>query len=71
MNNDIKIITYPPKSMSEPIVNPLPDLQNFFQPQVSEVDIPKDYLCPITHLLFREPVSNCDGQTYEREALKH
>ena len=128
MNNDIKIIdkniTYPPKSMSEPIVNPLPgvpvegnspypmgveggesgasppsfraigsadaqdinrkpwtlysagmadplpDLQNFFQPQASEVDIPNDYLCPITRLLFRDPVVTCDGQTYEREAIK-
>ena len=71
MNNDIKENkTIPPQSMSGPIVNPLPDLQHFFQPQATEVDIDKNDLCPIFHLVMRDPVVTCDGHTYEREAIE-
>lgn len=32
-------------------------------------DIPQDYLCPLTGLLFKDPVTLANGQTYERVAI--
>ncbi|PWA86759.1 zinc finger, RING/FYVE/PHD-type, Armadillo-type fold protein [Artemisia annua] len=32
-------------------------------------DIPHDYLCPLTGLLFKDPVTLENGQTYERVAI--
>ena len=29
-----------------------------------------DFVCPITHARFREPVVTCDGHTYERHAIE-
>ena len=36
----------------------------------SEVDIPKEYLCPLTKEIMREPMVMPDGYTYEKEAIK-
>ncbi|XP_023246958.1 WD repeat, SAM and U-box domain-containing protein 1-like [Copidosoma floridanum] len=36
---------------------------------VEDVDIPDDFLCPITHEIMREPVQCSDGFTYERAAI--
>eukprot|EP00404_Azadinium_spinosum_P021810 CAMPEP_0180618628 /NCGR_PEP_ID=MMETSP1037_2-20121125/33671_1 /TAXON_ID=632150 /ORGANISM="Azadinium spinosum, Strain 3D9" /LENGTH=471 /DNA_ID=CAMNT_0022638659 /DNA_START=29 /DNA_END=1441 /DNA_ORIENTATION=+ len=36
---------------------------------MSEVQVPADFICPITQELLVEPVSTEDGQTYEREAI--
>ncbi len=33
------------------------------------VPIPASYHCPITHEVFIDPVTTCDGQTYERDAI--
>ena len=33
------------------------------------VNIPDDYLCPITHDLLKDPVLAADGQTYEKKAI--
>ena len=33
------------------------------------VDIPEKFLCPITHEIMMEPVSCCDGFTYEKNAI--
>ena len=69
--------------MNPPIVKALPDfsedpekwlvLQNFFQPKPKPIDLElhRNYLCPITHLLFCDPVLTCDGYTYEREAIQN
>jgi ubiquitin-protein ligase/uncharacterized protein YegL len=32
--------------------------------------IPQDYLCPMTHELFNDPVVTEDGHTYERSAIR-
>lgn len=32
-------------------------------------DVPDDLRCPITTLLFKDPVVACDGHTYERSAI--
>src|SRR2546421_10713601 len=32
--------------------------------------IPRDYLCPMTHELFSDPVVTEDGHTYERSAIR-
>ena len=45
-------------------------LQSILHPQPSEVEIDEDFLCPITQLLIRDPVTTCDGQMYEREAIE-
>ncbi len=34
------------------------------------VEVPHEFLCPITHLIMVDPVSAEDGQTYEREAIE-
>ena len=33
-------------------------------------EVPKEFLCPITLSLMKDPVIMPDGQTYEREAIK-
>ncbi|XP_050306256.1 WD repeat, SAM and U-box domain-containing protein 1-like isoform X2 [Anthonomus grandis grandis] len=33
------------------------------------IDIPEEFLCPITHEIMREPVTCSDGFTYERNAI--
>ena len=33
-------------------------------------EIPKEFLCPITLAIMKDPVIMADGQTYEREAIK-
>lgn len=33
------------------------------------IDIPHDFLCPITHEIMREPVICSDGYTYEKSAI--
>lgn len=35
------------------------------------LDIPEEYLCPITQDLMIDPVFTYDGQTYEREAIEN
>ena len=39
--------------------------------QISNITtIPKEYLCPITHQIMKNPVNAPDGNTYEESALK-
>ena len=33
------------------------------------VEVPDDYICPITAEIMTDPVSTADGFTYEREAI--
>ena len=33
-------------------------------------EIPKEFLCPITLAIMRDPVIMSDGQTYERKAIE-
>lgn len=33
------------------------------------VNIPHEFLCPITHEIMREPVTCSDGYTYEKNAI--
>ena len=33
-------------------------------------EIPKEFLCPITLCIMRDPVIMSDGQTYERKAIE-
>lgn len=33
------------------------------------VEIPYEFLCPITHEIMREPVTCSDGFTYEKQAI--
>ena len=33
-------------------------------------EIPKEFLCPITLSIMRDPVLMSDGQTYERSAIE-
>lgn len=33
------------------------------------VEIPHEFLCPITHEIMREPVTCSDGYTYEKNAI--
>lgn len=40
------------------------DIQGF-----CTVDIPEEFLCPITHEIMREPVTCSDGFTYEKNAI--
>jgi hypothetical protein len=63
MNDDSK------KSV-EALQPPALYLQSFFVPSDVEMDVDGHNLCPITQLLFRDPVVTCDGQTYEREAIE-
>lgn len=35
----------------------------------NEIDIPQEFICPITMLIMKDPVILPDGQTYEREAI--
>jgi hypothetical protein len=32
--------------------------------------VPSSFLCPITHEVMRDPVTTCDGQSYEHMAIK-
>lgn len=41
------------------------------QPEDPCNDIPEDFLCPITQELFRDPVQDMFGHTYERSAILH
>ena len=34
------------------------------------IEIPDEYICPITHQLMYDPVIAADGETYEREAIE-
>lgn len=36
----------------------------------SDIEIPKNYECPITSLVMLDPVFTSDGETYEREAIQ-
>ena len=45
-------------------------LQSILHPQPSGIEIDEDFLCPVTQSLIREPVTTCDGQMYEREAIE-
>lgn len=33
------------------------------------MDVPHEFLCPITHEIMREPVTCSDGYSYERNAI--
>lgn len=33
------------------------------------IEIPHEFLCPITHEIMREPVTCSDGFTYEKQAI--
>jgi len=35
-----------------------------------EDDIPEAFICPITQLIMKDPVTLLDGHTYEREAIE-
>ncbi len=35
------------------------------------IEIPEEYMCPITQELMLDPVFTYDGQTYEREAIEN
>ena len=37
---------------------------------MSQTEIPKEYLCPITLSIMKDPVIMSDGQTYERSAIE-
>ena len=37
--------------------------------QIEELEPLDEYLCPITHELFKDPVTASDGHSYEREAI--
>lgn len=39
------------------------------QPPLNE-GIPEEFICPITHKLFEDPVVAQDGHTYERSAIE-
>lgn len=32
--------------------------------------VPPDFICPITTMIFKDPVMTEDGNTYEREAIE-
>ena len=32
--------------------------------------MPADFVCPITHMLMKDPVVHVDGMLYEREAIE-
>merc|ERR1712130_654037 len=36
----------------------------------NEVEIPPEFLCPITHQIMTDPVLICDGHSYERDAIQ-
>ena len=38
-------------------------------PQKRGVDVPKQYLCPISQELMDDPVTTADGHTYERREI--
>ncbi|EKX52306.1 hypothetical protein GUITHDRAFT_65545, partial [Guillardia theta CCMP2712] len=33
-------------------------------------DMPPSFICPITNEMMRDPVSTCDGHSYERSAIE-
>lgn len=33
--------------------------------------VPSSFFCPITHEVMRDPVTTCDGQSYEHSAIRH
>ena len=35
------------------------------------VDMPNNFICPITHKIIEDPVITCDGYSYERIAITH
>jgi ankyrin repeat protein len=37
---------------------------------LKKIEIPEEYLCPITHEIMQEPVSTRDGYTYEKSAIE-
>mmetsp|Transcript_20033 Transcript_20033/g.14739 ORF Transcript_20033/g.14739 Transcript_20033/m.14739 type:complete len:91 (+) Transcript_20033:1026-1298(+) len=37
---------------------------------LSGVDVPQDFLCPLTMEIFKDPVITADGQTYEKDAIE-
>lgn len=59
-------------------IPPLPDkshdpeawhaIQSILNP--SSVEIDENLLCPITHMLLKDPVFTADGHTYERKAIE-
>ena len=36
----------------------------------AKTEIPRQFICPITHELMKDPVFTCDGITYERNAVE-
>ena len=48
-------------------VTPIPVTPRFIPPQ--GVEIPNEFLCPITLEIMQEPVIASDGNTYERSAI--
>jgi ankyrin repeat protein len=46
------------------------DVKNQVETEQDTFIIPDDYLCPITREIMLNPVSTCDGQTYEKEAIE-
>lgn len=45
------------------------NFSNAEEQEAYEFSIPEDFLCPLTRLLFQDPVTLETGQTYEREAI--
>jgi len=35
-----------------------------------KVEVPQEYLCPITYVIMTDPVFDCNGHTYERSAIE-
>ena len=36
----------------------------------NKVEVPQEYLCPITYVMMTDPVFDCNGHTYERSAIE-
>ena len=61
-------------AMRETYHVPLPDGEGKVFPSkavLPEVKVPPIVLCPITRCIMVDPVTTCDQQTYEREAIEH
>ena len=41
-----------------------------FSSKTVEIDVPEDYICPITQKLIEDPVFAADGHTYEKIAIQ-
>ncbi len=46
------------------------ELESLADNGAAQKKIPKQFLCPITHEIMKDPVSTIDGHTYERAAIE-